>query len=178
MLSACSPAPIEGEDVSYSPPAWMADVVAQDEEYMSAMTTCLEDRGQTVVAHGGKVGIETLSDEDGQTLPGVSELADEAWGECSALVPEQAYISDDRDLEYDRMFDTVECLAHEGYPLAAPPSREAWVSGSVEYSPYAELTETEDGGSWAVEADEVLRLLEVCPASSQKLVLLDSTDAG
>jgi hypothetical protein len=177
-VSGCGTATDESEGLRYSPPGWMADVVAQDEEYMSAMTACLEDRGQSVLTHAGKVAIQPPTSESGETLPGEAELADEAWEECTALVPEQSYLSDDRDLEYDRMLDVIACLEAEGHSLPEPPSREAWVSGSVQYSPYAELIETEDGGSWAVETDEVLRLLEVCPASSQKLILLDPREPG
>lgn len=156
----------------------MADVVEEDEEYVSAMSTCLEDRGQTVLAHAGTVGIQPPSDENGETLPGASDLADQAWEECTDLVPEQTYLSDDRDLEYDRMLDVITCLEAEGHPLPEPPSREAWVSGSSEYSPYGELTEPAGGTEWNIELDEILRVLEICPTTSQKFVFLDPGNPG
>jgi hypothetical protein len=178
VLSGCGTAVDEPDEPAYSPPGWMADVLAQDEEYVSAMSTCLEDRGQSVLAHAGTVGIRPPSAEGGEPLPGASELADQAWDECSTLVPAQTYLSDDRELEFDRMLDVIECLEHEGYPLPAPPSREAWVSGSAEYSPYAELTEPPDGAGWGIEVDEVLRVLEICPTTSQKFVVLDPEGQG
>lgn len=166
------------QDVGYSPPAWMAEVLAQDEEYVSAMTGCLEDRGQIVLSHAGKIATQTPTDERGEEIPGAAELADRAYDECAALVPEQTYFSDDREVEHGRMLDVLECLEHAGYELPEPPSREAWVSGDAEYSPFGILVADDGPYAGAVEVDEVLELIERCPPSSQKLILLDPGKAG
>lgn len=160
------------EDVArdYVPPSWMAEVRAQDEEYMTSMIECLKGQGVEGSGNSGWVGGFVASDESFQPLPGAKEITDAALETCGAIVPEQEWRSLPLGIEYDRMLDVRKCLIVEGYDLPEAPSREAWIDDPTLYDPHWIINQPNDAGQ-SLSSTEVDRLNAVCTPSSQKFTV-------
>lgn len=168
LVGCSSSGEVDTSVTEYTEPAWMAEVRAQDEEYTTAMTACLEGQGVHAVATGGDVAVSLPLGDDGRAVPGSDVAADQAQSYCGALIPAQSYLQNSAEVEYAWMLDSQRCIENEGYELPEPPSWEAWRDrGDGRYSPHRHVSE--DG---SLPTEDFHALIETCPQGGSAKVIM------
>lgn len=164
-IAGCSSPEESPSPEEYTEPAWMAQVRAQDEEYTTAMTACLKGKGQNPAVSGGMVGLSHAAGATVESSAADRGIAERAWEECSAQIPEQDYKSSGSWGGYSQLLDIQTCLTHEGYELPEPPSEEAWAeanSGS-RYEPHSYLLTLTVDGKRVHSPSDFHRMVDACP---------------
>lgn len=173
-LSACASQGHDSDETlpTYTPPAWMAEVRAQNEEYANAGVACLAAHGVEGTADNGTFGISYGPQSQGALTHMTDEEADALLTECSESLSLPDYVNNSADEEYDRVLDLRECVIAQGYDMPDAPSREVWTEqwewtrdAWVPY--YHEMTLDPDGlERHKVTVEEMNRLQSICVPST------------
>jgi|GEM_PF-878594 len=159
-LAACSNNDGQTSDqatAAYSPPAWMAQQAALDEELYQAQQTCLTDAGYTF----------TLLGDGGFEFPEGTPDAPAALSRCTRDIVGESYdrqpTADQLRQLYERQLDVRACLVHEGYEIEPPVTEDTYVDGGGDWSPYDEIgAQLASHGEDGVAAEQA-RLRSTCP---------------
>ncbi|PFG34173.1 hypothetical protein ATL42_2077 [Sanguibacter antarcticus] len=141
----------------------MAEQAQLQDEYRANMQSCVEAAGWSVtITHEGGV-VEPFN---GQTEMDRYAIDRDACRESLGLHTDGAALTADQyELIYGRQVQTRECLVAQGYTMATPPSKEAYVEAALTgdsnstaaWSPYL------DSAFEKLAESEYNRLQEECP---------------